>query len=224
MGIATIRRVIQGAQHVEAQTRAMEQSLLRRLPALEQRLLLPEENPVSALLEFCNRYVDYVPDFLLLIQQSASTGSAAAALSPLLHMAEDFFLAPPDAVAGEGGLQALMDEAFLAQRLIEELDDRYQRSGAGRLVAVDMTRANIIAMHLIGEPLASRLEGLVRHSLELVTPPAASNALSQPGMMAASIALPCMSREVGVDLRFSTTGLAGPGLAKRLAQSSDVEG
>lgn len=214
MGIASISRVIQDAKAFEREHHALEQALSKRLPLLQHRLILPANNPVSALLRFCHGYIDYVPDFLQHIQQSAAAGSAASVLSPLLHMAEDFFLAPPDAVAEEGGLQALMDEAFLAQRLIEELDERYQRSGAGRLVNVDMTRANIIALHLIGEPLAWRLEALVRRSLELVTPAVGWGSWSQPGMMAASIPLPCMSREIGVDLRLPTVG----------SQSSEAEG
>ncbi|MEM0955749.1 MAG: hypothetical protein AAGI24_16530 [Pseudomonadota bacterium] len=214
MGIATIRRVIQDAKDFEAEHGSMEQALRQRLPTLRHRLILSHRDPSRALLAFCIRYVEYVPDFLLHIQDSARAGGAASKLTPLLNMAEDFFLAPPDALAEEGGLQALMDEAFLAQRLIEELDERYQRSGAGRLVDVDMTRANIIALHLIGEPLASRLEGLVRRSLELVSPALGWGGLSQPGMMAASISLPCMSQEIGVDLRLPSFD----------GQSSEAEG
>ncbi len=202
MGVVSIRRAIATAEQVERNNHALEGALRKRLPTLQASLLLPKNDPVGALLEFCRRYIESVPDFLQRIQQNSAVSPACArALSPLLHMAEDFFLAPPEALADQAGLKALMDEAFLAQRLIEEVDERYQRSGAGRLLAVDMTRANIIALHLIGEPLASRLESLVRHSLELVTPPLSAGALSEPIMMAASIPMPCMSREVGVDLR-----------------------
>jgi hypothetical protein len=149
---------------------------------------------------FARRYIEYVPEFLEQITARARELGMEREVAPLLHMAEDFFLAPPDDLEGDSGLHALLDEAFLAQRLIEEANDRLARVHGEGLVNVDMTRANIIAHYLVGEPLATRLEMLVDRSVGLVAPGAGwVNGGAQPARPAGQ--LPCMSREVSVDLR-----------------------
>ncbi len=209
MGTATIRQVISDARANEARDPTLHDHLAQRLPDLQQRLRLPAEDPLGALENFSSRYIDYVPDFLELLREQA--GDACGQIDALLNMAEDFFLAPPDAIGESAGLLALMDEAFLAQRLIEEVNDRFIRSHGSALVHVDMTRANIIAHHLVGEPLASRLETLVGQGVELVASrsglfEALRDAPAPPRQ--ALLELPCMSREVAVDLRLEDS-LAG---------------
>ncbi len=192
MGIADIREIIDRAHRHEAEHHVLRDRLIAQLPELRLRLELPDASPIDALLEFTARYVNYVPDFLEQLSQGADADATA-----LLHMAEDFFLAPPDALNGEEGLCALLDEAFLAQRFIEELNDRHHALDPP--VQVDMTRANIIVHYLIGEPMATRLEMLVTNSLALASRQADSfSGEPAPG---AAASLPCMSREVGVDLR-----------------------
>ncbi len=206
MGTATIRQVIRDARASEARDPTLHDHLAERLTDLQQRLLLPAEDPLGALENFSRRYIDHVPDFLDLLREQA--GEACGQIDALLNMAEDFFLAPPEAIGETAGLLALMDEAFLAQRLIEEVNDRFIRSHGSPLVHVDMTRANIIAHHLVGEPLASRLETLVGQGVELVA--------SRSGLFEtlrdtparpqqALLELPCMSREVAVDLRLESS-------------------
>lgn len=204
MGTATIRQVISDACNQEQQARALRRYLADHLDALKTHLVLPEEDPVDALEQFSRRYINQVPEFLEQVREQALARQAGAEVDALLNMAEDFFLAPPDAVPADAGLQALMDEAFLTLRLIEEVNDRFIRSHGYPLVNVDMTRANIIAHHLVGEPLASRLEGLVAHSVELV---ASRSGLFEPlgpghrDVPTERLNLPCMSREVAVGLR-----------------------
>lgn len=204
MGTATIRQVISDACNQEQQAQALRRYFENHLDELKAHLVLPEEDPVDALEQFSRRYIDQVPEFLEQVREQALAREAGTEVEALLNMAEDFFLAPPDAVPTDGGLQALMDEAFLALRLIEEVNDRFIRSHGHPLVNVDMTRANIIAHHLVGEPLASRLEGLVAHSVELV---ASRSGLFEPlspghwGATTERLNLPCMGQEVAVGLR-----------------------
>ncbi len=212
MGTATIRQVIRDARARDAREPTLRQHLAGHITELEARLVLPAEDPLGALETFSQRYIDYVPDFLDLLREQAASRDTCGQVDALLNMAEDFFLAPPDAIGETAGMLALMDEAFLAQRLIEEVNDRFIRSHGSPLVHVDMTRANIIAHHLVGEPLASRLETLVGQGVELV---ASRSGLFEPFPNApvepqeALLELPCMSREVAVDLRLEghTEGL-----------------
>lgn len=203
MGIATIRQVIAEAVAREARTGALRRYFERRMKALMAKLELPEQNPLDALVEFTRKYIEYVPEFLDQVAGRARAAGLEKQVAPFLHMAEDFFLAPPDDLEGESDLHALLDEAFLAQRLIEEVNDRLLRSSGRPLVNVDMTRANIIAHHLVGEPLATRLELLVDRSMGMVGRSDDLFAGTVPADAAekTSAELPCMSREIAVGLR-----------------------
>lgn len=204
MGTASIRQVISDACAQERREPALRRYFEAHLDELQSRLVLPDQHPLEALELFSRRYIEYVPEFLERVREQAAAQDAGPAVEACLNLAEDFFLAPPEEVHAGDGLQALMDEAFLAQRLIEEINDRFIRSHGRPLVNVDMTRANIIAHHLVGEPLASRLESLVAHSVELAASrsglfePVASDHADAP---AARLALPCMSESVAVGLR-----------------------
>lgn len=194
MGTRSILQIIELAREHEAQSGALREQLATDLPRLQTRLSLPEKAPLEALLNFVERYIDHVPDFL----DSIDTQAHDAGTRRLLHMAEDYFLAPPDALNGEEGLRALLDEAFLAHRFIEELNDRHCALRGKPLLEMDMTRANIIAHFLIGEPMATRLETLVSRSVDL----APLEAFRADGPEAC-VVLPCMSRDAGVDLKLA---------------------
>jgi hypothetical protein len=201
-----IRHVIAQAIAGEARTGSLRRYFEHRLEELETRLELPAKDPVDALVSFTRRYIEYVPQFLEHLREQANAAGMEQPVGAFLNMAEDFFLAPPDDLEGESGLHALLDEAFLAQRLIEEANDRFWH-GIGRpLVNVDMTRANIIAHHLVGEPLATRLELLVARSIGMLArhlgqlSGAGERSENQEGLEV----LPCMSREVAVGLRLDS--------------------
>ncbi len=68
----------------------------------------------------------------------------------------------PDDLPQDGGLEALLDEAFLAHRLLEEVNDHHIRHLQRPLLPLDMTEANIIVHHLLGDEFATRLEQLVQ--------------------------------------------------------------
>ena len=82
--------------------------------------------------------------------------------APFLHMAEDYFLHPPEDLERCSSLEALLDEAFLAHRLLEEVNDHHVRQLGRALMPMDMTEANIIVHHLLGDEFAMRLEELVQ--------------------------------------------------------------
>ena len=63
---------------------------------------------------------------------------------------------------GDGGLEALLDEAFLAHRLLEEVNDHHIRHLQRPLLPLDMTEANLIVHYLLGDEFATRLEHLVQ--------------------------------------------------------------
>ena len=76
----------------------------------------------------------------------------------------------PSLPSDHQGLLALLDEAYLAHRLLEEVNDRYLAHGGGQLVPLDTTRASLIVHHLLGEPFANELDALVQVTVDGLVP------------------------------------------------------
>ena len=210
MGTQEIRQIIADARQYEQRSHELLGRFEEQLPVLRQQLLLPDENPAAALVEFVEQYIEYVPEFIENLGRVSRDSGIEDDVAPFLHMAEDFFLAPPEGVGGIPGLPGILDEAFLAQRLIEEVNDRHILAHREPLLPVDMTRANIIVHHLIGDQLANRLDALVEHSVvQLIDAERLFANIDGAGIEEGSLlerwqALPCASRSVAIDLRLRT--------------------
>ena len=202
-----IREIISRAKHQEQQSGLLRAQFQAHLPQLHRALLLPRENTIERLMEFVVQYIDYVPVFIESVSIAGSGHPSWERISPLFQLAEDFFLAPPIELHEESGLLELLDEAFLAQRLIEEANERHIRYFQEPLLPIDMTRANVIVHHLLGEPVANRLDHLVNQSISrlierehLFERRTLSDALPGKGWTE----LPCLSRNSDIDLRLET--------------------
>jgi hypothetical protein len=159
-----IRETIHAALSRESETKQLSLRLERQLPELRDKLVLPDEEPVAALMGFITDYVESVPGCLRLVTAVSKHLGFYDYAAPFLHLAEDYFLQPPDDLPADGGLEALLDEAFLAHRLLEEVNDHHIRHLQRPLLPVDMTEANIIVHHLLGDEFATRLEQLVQYA------------------------------------------------------------
>lgn len=157
-----IREVIDAALQAEEKGHQLRATMERRLPELRGKLVIPENDPIGALMDFVVRYVRSVPSCLRLVTAVSKRLGFFDYAAPFLHMAEDYFLQPPGELPQDGGLEALLDEAFLAHRLLEEVNDHHIRHLQRALLPVDMTEANIIVHHLLGDEFALRLEELVQ--------------------------------------------------------------
>jgi hypothetical protein len=166
MAIPGIKHTIATALQNERRTALLAGRLERELPALRKKLVLPEDEPVAALMSFVSNYVESVPGCLSLVAAVSKRLGFYDYAAPFLNMAEDFFLQPPDELPGDGGLEALLDESFLAHRLLEEVNDHHIRHLQRPLLPVDMTEANIIVYHLLGDELAMRMEQLVQYAAQ----------------------------------------------------------
>ena len=161
MVTALIREKISAAVRTEAKTRHFGEHLQKHLPLLRDKLVLPEDDPVAGLLAFISEYVESVPDCILLVTAVSKHMGFYDYAAPFLEMAEDYFLHPPDDLPPDGGLEALLDEAFLAHRLLEEVNDHHIRHLQRPLLPIDMTEANVIVHHLLGDELANQLDQMV---------------------------------------------------------------
>lgn len=166
--VVAIRALIAAATQQEAVCGHLRLILDRQLPFLHGAIQLPEHHAVDALTDFVERYINHVPDFIEAITSLTVEAGIHAYARVFLQIATDYFLHPPTIIGDRIGLEALVDQAYLAQRLIEEINDRFIGRCGIPLAPMDMTRANLIVHHLIGESFANKLDLAVHYSVEVL--------------------------------------------------------
>lgn len=165
--ISQIRKLVQQAREQDVSGAHLTALLASRIARLHSAIKLPSKS-VFLLTDFVTRYVEQVPNFIEVIANTAEKAGIYDGVAPLLSIACDYFLSPPDIVNGERQLGSLLGEAYLAHRLLEEVNDKFIGCCGVPLAPMDMTRANIIAHELIGEPFANELDQAVLFSAELL--------------------------------------------------------
>lgn len=165
--ISRLRSLVKQVRIRDASNGGLTVLLEQRAQQLHEAIKLPI--PATDLLaDFVVRYVEQVPDFIEAIGDIALNAGIYSQIEPLLNIACNYFLSPPDLIRGQGQLELLLEEAYLAHRLLEEVNDRFIGFCGVPLAPMDMTRANIIAHELIGEPFANELDQAVLFSAELL--------------------------------------------------------
>ncbi|HWH88780.1 MAG TPA: hypothetical protein VNV36_18690 [Pseudomonas sp.] len=209
MNTAALREQIQKAQQHEKDTGLLTRQLESKLPHLHPAIQLPEADAQGVLARFVAAYIEEVPDLLDAANEVAREAGIESQIKPVLKIAEQYFLQPPAIMAGHIGLDGLLDEAYLAHRFVEEVNDLYIKHFGQPLIPLDMTVANLIAHQLIGEGFANQLDEAVHHAIDemlndesfaLESVEAYREKLSSPDTGAAWKRWPCMSRRLGVEL------------------------
>ena len=211
MNTAAIREQILCAQEHEADTGLLARQLETKLPHLHTAIRVPEEAHSKNLVmtRFVSAYIDQVPALLEAANEVAREAGIESQITPVLKIAEQFFVQPPAVMNGHVGLEGLLDEAYLAHRLVEEVNDLYIKHFNQPLIPLDTTVANLIAHQLIGESLANQLDEVVHHALDrmlddecfaLESVEAYRDKLTSPDTGAAWKRWPCLSKQLGVGL------------------------
>lgn len=209
MNIAAVREQVSQAHQHEGQTGQLKQRLELQLPHLHPSIQLPEQDAQGTLARFVSAYIDQVPELLEAAHAVAREAGIESQIKPVLKIAEAYFLQPPSVMQGHVGLDCLLDEAYLAHRLVEEVNDLYIRHFQQPLIPVDTTVANLIAHQLIGEDFANQLDEVVHHSVDemlndesfaVESVEAYREKLSSPATGEAWKRWPCLSRQLGVEL------------------------
>jgi len=161
-----IRQSIRSAKALPSHQEALLALIGEQMPKLHTAIHLPSKNPAGALVDFIIRYIEHAPNFIDAISGMTRAAGIFEYSSIFLGMAEEFFVNPPAILQGKEGLSALMAEAYLAHRLIEEVNDRILGRCGIPLAPMDMTRSNLIVHELIGEPYANELDFIVFYATE----------------------------------------------------------
>jgi hypothetical protein len=166
MNTAALREQIQRAHQHEADTGRLAKQLATQLPHLHPAIDLPDSDAEGVLLRFVGAYIEQVPDLLDAAHNVALEAGIESQIKPVLKIAEEYFSNPPTALDGHEGLDCLLDEAYLAHRLVEEVNDLYIKHLGQPLIPMDTTVASLIAHQLIGETFANELDEVVHHSVD----------------------------------------------------------
>ena len=169
MKIAELRERVRAAREDEANDEALRTWLDQRLPQLH-RSIRTREDAATTLFNFIQSYVERVPEVLEAAQSVANHANMRPQLIPVLKVAEAFFLQPGEMSETHRGLLVLLDEAYLAHRLVEEVNDHYVAHGGESLIPMNNTRANLIVHDLLGEEYANRLDGAVYEAVAGLLP------------------------------------------------------
>jgi hypothetical protein len=209
MNTAALRQLIERAHQHEASSGQLAKQLDAQLERLHPAIRLPVENAQEVLARFVAAYIAQVPELLDAAHAVAIDAGIQAQIKPVLKIAEEYFLQPPALLNGHDGLDGLLDEAYLAHRLVEEMNDRYIGQFGHPLIPMDTTVANLIAHQLIGEAFANQLDDAVHQTVEGMLDPsrfdpallqAYREQLDDPQVIAAWQSWPCLSRHLGVEL------------------------
>lgn len=161
MNTQALQQLIQESVTSENETGWLSQRLEQRLEAIERIIELPAVDPTKHLFEYVLRYIEQVPQMLEDLHQGAIEAGLLQYVSPIIEVVEGLFMAPQKEIDNKTGLVALMDRAYLAHRLFEEVNDSYIMRVGQPLVPFDMTTSNVIVHSLIGEPFANELDQVV---------------------------------------------------------------
>ncbi|MHC4946816.1 MAG: hypothetical protein ACYTG1_00945 [Planctomycetota bacterium] len=87
-------------------------------------------------------------------------------VEPILEAAARYFLEPQDFIPDHAGLYGLLDDAYLARRLMAEISELYRQHTGMPLLPVDLGADNLVIRSIIGEPLASTLDQTVAQTIQ----------------------------------------------------------
>ena len=162
-----LKQRISDAKQKESQQGAMANYIEGNLASLPSSIAISAILPAKALMNFVKDYVDIAPEHIQALYSLAKEAQLEEYVNPFLDLSCTYFINPPDLLAPFDGLQKLLHQAYLAHRLMEEVNDKVMNlSGGAALAPMDMSMANIISHALIGDELANQLDHLVLLSLE----------------------------------------------------------
>ena len=209
MNTAALREQIKSAHQHEIKSGRLAKQLAEQLPHLHPAIDLPERDAAGVLARFVEAYIERVPDLLDAAAEVAHKAGIESQIKPVLKIAEEYFTSPPSALDGHEGLDCLLDEAYLAHRLVEEVNDLYIKHLGQPLIPLDTTVASLIVHQLIGEAFGNELDEVVHHSVDnmlndesfaVEKVEAYRDRLTSPDTGSAWKRWPCMSRQLSVGL------------------------
>lgn len=125
------------------------------------------EQHTDAALAFIRTYVANTPAVIRSMMEASSDAGVSDDLMPVFVAADDYFLQAVDFIPDHLGLVGLLDDSYMVQALVQRICDAHFSRTQVRLLTFNLTPANTLVRHMIGEPMATALDATVRHVMEL---------------------------------------------------------
>jgi len=168
--LTKLKQTITDAKQEEHQFGAMADFIETNLSSLHGSITISSLSPSKALMSFVVDYVDIAPLHIQALYSLAKEAQLQEYVKVFLDLSCTYFINPPEILLPYRGLHGLLHKAYLAHRLMEELNDKVMTlSGGVALAPMDMSMANIISHGLIGDELANQLDHLVLLTIETTT-------------------------------------------------------
>ena len=166
MDVQSIRNLITRVKDLEAQNRHLQKLIGDQIEQLHHTIELPDVNACETLQIFTMDYIDHVPDFLEALDEASKEACIHSFIAPFLDIAEENFMSPVTQGQTLNGLDLLLDKAYFAHRLIEEVNDQYLIKTGSTLIPMNMTWANLIIHSILGENFANELDVIVDKTVD----------------------------------------------------------
>lgn len=157
-----MRTIIDQCIDHEHRTSELAWLLRSRLQSLHSTIRVNAPNPAIYLLDFVERYVGRLPDVLDAMWDISRQQSTDDVAETVIDRCVEFFVSPPQLLQGHNGLNGAMNTAYMALRLVEEVNDYHLLSRGRALLPLDTTGSNLVVHQLIGESFANQLDEAVR--------------------------------------------------------------
>lgn len=149
----------------EGHKRTLEKYLAAKLPNLHRHILL-QENDAKCLTAFVTEYIEHVPSMLDAIRELTQNVGIYSDIEKIINIIEAFFTLPLDQEEHPFGLYELIDEAYFAHRIVEEMNEQIMEKVGAPLIPLDVMLSNVVMHDILGDEFANTLERAVTFSLE----------------------------------------------------------
>lgn len=139
--------------------------LAQRFNRLHRSIMVQGQNGPDAaegLALFIERYVGLAVDIVATLKNVTNSIGINGEMAKQVAMAQQFVDIPVTIVSRQQGLESQMYQAYLACRLVEELNDAVHAHYSSPVISGDLTKSNVIVHHIIGEPFANQLDTAIQ--------------------------------------------------------------
>jgi uncharacterized membrane protein YkvA (DUF1232 family) len=115
----------------------------------------------SDCLDFIKAYIRETPALMDVAYNAAQQAALLARFQPIFDAAFSYWFAYYDFIPDTHGLVGIADDSYLTRMLLESVSGIHLQQTGQPLLSIDLGPANRLMRGLIGEPIASQLDGLV---------------------------------------------------------------
>ncbi|QKX16632.1 hypothetical protein [Microbulbifer sp. YPW1] len=163
-----IQQCIDRAVAAEQSRGRFRRALHDTLPNLHRSIHLPQRDAPLHITCFVIRYIQAIPSWMQRLDEMCNAGGLD--FHPLRELILHSFSQVPERQPYEHGLGSILDEAYLAHRAMEEINDMLHPLCGTPLLPMDPMVANLVVRELLGEKLACQLDDLANILLQRFEP------------------------------------------------------